>query len=192
MSGLDLYQTQRTLALLLVNAALGGFLMGGVYDLLRALRILLGEQHTAAGQGRRPLPRAILLFFEDMLFALLWTAALILLCYYQNDGRIRAPGVLGMAAGFFVYRQTLSRLTLPLTRWLAALLRRGLRFALRLVLRPLGWILDRTVGRAVRARRERITEAGIAALTEAADRGFGIMEGSASQDTKNTKKPPAA
>ncbi len=185
MSGLDLYQTQRALALLFVNAALGGFLLGGVYDLLRAVRILLGERYTRSGQGRRPLSLSILLFWEDLLFVLVWTIALILLCYYQNDGQLRAPALIGMTGGFFVYMQTVSRLTLPLTLWVAALLRRVLCFALRLLLRPLGWILKQTVGRAVGAYRERATKAGIAALTRAADNGFGLG------DADNQKPPPA-
>lgn len=190
MSGLDLYQTQRALALLFVNAALGGFLMGSVHDLLRGVRILLGEGDLRGGQGRRPMALAVLLFWEDLLFVLLWTVALILLCYYQNDGRLRAPALTGMVGGFFVYVQTVSRLTLPLTLWIAALIKRVLGFALRLVLRPLGWILQQTWGRAVSAHRERVTRAGIAALTEASDRGFGPPE-TGSPAKKKKKDPPA-
>ena len=175
MSGLDLYQTQRALALLLVNAALGGFLLGGVYDLLRALRMLAGDPCTP-GQGRKHFLLRLLLFGEDLLFVLLWTVALILLCYYQNDGRLRAPALLGMAGGFWVYRQTVSRLTLPLTRWAVSLLRRGLGGLLGLLLRPVQWIWRQTAGRAVQAHRRRVTEAGIAALIKAAEHGFAPEE----------------
>lgn len=184
MSGLDLYQTQRALALLFVNAALGGFLFGGVYDLLRALRMMAGDL-SASRQGRRPFLLRLLLFWEDLLFMLLWTVGLILLCYYQNDGQLRAPAILGMAGGFFVYMQTVSRLTLPLTRWGVAFLRRSVGWILRLSVRPLRWIGRQTLGRAVRAYRERVTEAKISALTRAADNGFGLG------DADNQKHPPA-
>ncbi len=184
MRGLDLYQTQRALALLFVYAALGGFLLGGVYDLLRAVRMLAGDA-CAPGQGRRPFLLRLLLFWEDLLFVLLWTVALILLCYYQNDGRLRAPALLGMAGGFFVYCRTISRLTLPLTRWAVALLRLLVRWLLRLLLSPLKWMWRRTAGRAWQACENRATEARISALIEAAEHGF------APEDGDDATPPPA-
>ena len=172
MSGLDLYQTQRTLAMLFVNAALGGFFLGGVYDVLRFLRILAGDPVAITGQGRRPFPFAVLLFLQDLLFMLTAAAALILLCYYGNDGRIRGVAAVGMAGGFFVYAHTLGRLTLPLFRWGAVWLRRLVKLCLSLACAPLGWLWRLTAGRVRRAYRKRRTEQGIRALTEAAARGF--------------------
>lgn len=176
MSGLDLYQSQRALAMLFVNAALGGFLLGAVYDALRFLRIFWGDPADGKGQGKRPLPFACLLFWEDLLFMLTAAVSLILLCYYVNDGRIRGVAVAGMAGGFFVYSHTLGRLLLRLLRPGALWLRRLVRLCLGLALTPVRWLWRLTVGRAFAACRNRRTEGGIRRLTEAAARGFDLSE----------------
>lgn len=133
MSGLDLYQTQSALWLMLVWGAATGFCLGVVYDLLRALRILTGLQRE---QGSTPLFR-VALFFEDLLLALAAAVAWILLCYYANDGRPRAPAFWGMASGFFVYTQTVGRLTFRIEKALARLLKRLIRAVLPVLYRPL-------------------------------------------------------
>ncbi|MBQ9152049.1 MAG: spore cortex biosynthesis protein YabQ [Clostridia bacterium] len=183
MSGLDLYLSQRTLALLFVYAALAGFCLGGVYDILRILRMLCGD----TGQGRRPIPLAVLLFFEDVLFMLTATVTLILLCYYINDGQLRAPAVMGMACGFFVYSHTLGRLAVAVSERAVRLLRRLLALLVRLLIAPVKGLWSLTVGRAAAARRERMTEKRIRALTESAARGFDIM----AEDPPENSEPPA-
>ena len=192
MSGLDLYASQRTLALLFVYAALTGFGLGVLYDGLVILRMALGEPNlrahpaeSAIQQGRRPLWRAILLFFEDVFFALASCIALILLCYYANDGRLRAPAVVGLIGGFFVYRHTVSRWVLRLAEWILGLVRRFIRACLRLVAIPLRGAWSLTVGRMVNARRERETDTQIQALTEAASRGFDVL----GEEPKNPDQP---
>ena len=133
MSGLDLYQTQSALWLVLVWGIATGFCLGGFCDLLRALRILTGLQRE---KGSTPLLRVVL-FFGDLLLALTASVAWILLCYYTNDGQPRAPAVWGMAGGFFVYVQTLGRLTLKVEKVLSRLLRRLISFVLIPLSRPL-------------------------------------------------------
>ena len=177
MSGLDLYLSQRTLALLFVYAALTGFGLGVVYDGLRVLRMALGDARTpASGQGRKRRPLAILLFAEDVLFMLATAVALILLCYYANDGQLRAPAPVGMACGFFVYMQTVSRLTVRLAEAVLGLVRRGLLWFLGLLAIPLRGLWSLTVGRMMALRRERATDKGIRALTESALQGFDILD----------------
>ncbi len=184
MSGLDLYLSQRTLALMFVYAALTGFGLGVVYDGLRVLRMALGDTRApASGQGRRRWPLAVLLFAEDMLFMLTASLALILLCYYANDGQLRAPAPVGMACGFFVYMQTVSRLVVRLTEAVLRLVRRVLLRCLRLLAIPIRGLWSLTVGRMMAARRESATDKGIRALTESALRGFDIL----GEDRENHK-----
>ena len=128
MSGLDLYQTQGEMLWMLAWAFVTGIGVGVIYDLLRALRILTGLDQK---QGNTLLYR-VSLFVEDFLLAVMATVALILLCYYTNDGLLRSPAVWGMAGGFFVYVQTLGRLTVKVEKALSRLLRR----LILLVLRP--------------------------------------------------------
>lgn len=118
MSGLDLYQTQSELLSMLARAAVTGFCLGGLYDLLRALRILSGLE---SGEGRILLYRAVL-FFTDLWLVLTASVSLILLCYYTNDGLFRSPILWGMVGGFLLYTHTVGRLTVKaeraLFRWI--------------------------------------------------------------------------
>ena len=168
MSGLDLYQTQRALALLFVYAAVTGFVLGVFYDLLRTLRLLRGESRKEtpdAGQGRRSMLGIVLLFFEDVCFMLIVAVALILLCYFANDGRIRMSAIVGIACGFFVYVQTLGRLVICLAEILTGWIRKALAFVWRMILLPLRWLWmllsflwRKTVGRAILAHRRKVAE----------------------------------
>ena len=178
MSGLDLYLSQKTLALLFVYASLAGFCLGGVYDLFRVLRMLFGDTgaySATKGQGRRPLPLAVLLFGTDLLFMLTATVTLILLCYYINDGQLRAPAVIGMACGFFVYVHTLGRLVMALSRRIVHGIRRLLMLLIRLLIIPLKGLWSLTGKRIMVSYRERMTEKRIRELTKAAERGFDLV-----------------
>lgn len=201
MSGLDLYQTQRTLALLFVYAAMVGFGLGGFYDFLRTLRLLRGEPRKAsadAGQGRRTVLCAVLLFLEDACFMLTAAIALILLCYFANDGRIRMSAIVGMACGFFVYVQTLGRLVIRLAEILTAWMRKTLGFVWRMVLLPFRWLWTllsflwrKTVGRAILAHRRKVAEsAAQAAQATEPTEGQGMEAVDTLHTNTHEVKPP--
>ena len=177
MSGLDLYLSQRTLALLLVYGAFVGFGLGALYDGLRLTRVALGEPISG---GKRPLALTVLLFIEDLLFALVAVLAFILLCYYVNDGQIRAPATLGLCGGFFVYRHTVSLLLFRPTCRLIGLVKRLIKgivtTLLRLLTAPVRALWAVTAGRWLAQYRERITKKRIQELTEQAARGFALLE----------------
>ena len=145
MSGLDLYQTQGQMLWMLAWAFVTGACLGIVYDLLRALRILTGLYPK---QGSAVAYRVVL-FVEDVLFAVIATVALILLCYYTNDGLLRGPAVWGMAGGFFVYVQTVGRLTVKVEKALSRLVRRLIVLVLFPLSRPALWVF-RFVQRGIR------------------------------------------
>lgn len=191
MSGLDLYLSQRVLAMMLVYAALAGFCLGGVRDLLGLLTALLlplkAEKETCGGEkGFHFSTKAFLTFWQDLLFLLLVAVTFILLCYYTNDGQIRAPAISGMAGGFFVYCHTVGLLTKHWILRLAAGIKHGLirtvilifypiRF-LMTVLYALGKILWQvTGGKLVALSREKNTQKRIKSMTEAASRGFDTL-----------------
>lgn len=193
MSGLDLYLSQRVLAMMLVYAALVGFCLGGVRDVMGLLRAFLGHMNPEKGSERRcSIGIAILLFLEDTVFMFLAAVGLILLCYYTNDGQLRAPAFLGLAGGFFVYWHTLgrwSRKTIPLlAAWMWKILGVGIRLLLRpahalvMVLLSLFRTLWRsTAGKMIVRHRMIATDRRLAALNESARQGFGIMEKAASE-----------
>lgn len=185
MSGLDLYLSQGTLALLLVYGALTGFGLGALYDGFRVLRMILGDTvsasnpHSSCADGKPKPSWRLLLFAEDVIFMIAASVALILLCYYANDGQLRAPAVVGMCGGFFVYRHTVSRLLLRLAEALICPVKRVLLTLGRLAIAPLCGLWSVTVGQWLYRYRQRKSEKRIRALTEQAARGFDL-----------TKNPP--
>ena len=86
--------------LLLYTAVLGGA-VGALCDLFRVLCAKLSK-------------KGILRAIGDFLAVALASLGLIVLCYYFNRGAIRGFCVVGLLAGFFVYRHTLSHLICPL------------------------------------------------------------------------------
>lgn len=114
--------SQRLLGLLFTLSVLTGCGLGCVSELLGLLRALSGADRPPRRlRSSRPAARfvrAVLrgakkaaLFLADVSFGLLCGVALILLLYYVNDGGFRLIAVVGMAAGCFVWRHTLGRLT---------------------------------------------------------------------------------
>ncbi len=156
MSGLDLYTTQRTLALMFVYAAIAGLLLGGVYDILRILRVLLGFPSKEAG-STPSIGWRLLLFIEDVLFMLVTFVTFVLLCYYTNDGQLRAPAFVGVACGFFVYRYTIGAVTRRLTRPFSRLVRSFVRLMLTPIRVPLKWFAGLTV-KTLKGLRRRLQE----------------------------------
>lgn len=185
MSGLDLYQTQRALALLFVYAAITGAVLGAVYDVLLLLRVICCDRPDLPSRGSgKPIP-AIFHFVCDVFFCLLTATTLILLCYYGNDGQLRAPALFGMAGGFFVYRQTLGRVTARVAKPLQEILFRIAKWMLRLIFRPLAWgvklvrfVWQGSMGRILQRRREKQTEKAARALIASAEQGFGLCDNS--------------
>ncbi|MBR6782260.1 MAG: spore cortex biosynthesis protein YabQ [Clostridia bacterium] len=121
---------------MLAWAFVTGACLGVLYDLLRALRMAVGLDPR---QGSTVLYRVVL-FVEDVFFAVTATVALILLCYYTNDGLLRGPAVWGMAGGFFVYVQTVGRLTVRIEKTIFRLLRRLVSLVLSPLRRPAMWV----------------------------------------------------
>lgn len=187
MSGLDLYQTQRALAMLFVYAALLGFSLGVVYDLLRFIQAIFIGQEAGSKKGSKSYLSAALGFLTDLLFMLIVGTSLILLCYYANDGQFRASAMWGIAGGFFVQAQTLGRLTARIITPLAKWTRTFLRTLLRMSVKPALWfgrltakgtekLYRTTAGKLVAKKREAETRRITKDMISFAAHGYGIME----------------
>ncbi len=97
-----------------LRAAALGVTLGLLYDMLRALRIQLRLRRwgTAA---------------LDLLFCLCGLMGFLLLILRGTDGRLRLYLPLGLAAGWMVYRKTISRWVLKGFLWLLDLLGQALK-----------------------------------------------------------------
>lgn len=187
MSGLDLYLSQRDMALLFVYSACVGFVLGLLYDLFRFIRFLCDEIIPPLKRGSRRFFSAMPDFLLDLAFMTMTAISLILLSYYRNDGQFRATVLWGAAGGFFVFNQTVGRLTKKAAKALAVWLTSCVRVLFRLMLRPIVWfgkliatgtcrLYRVTLGRLFEKRREDETQRVTRNLIESALRGFGIME----------------
>lgn len=122
--------SQKLLGLMFTLSVAAGAGLGCILDLIGLLRALTGAGGTVTQARRAEKPRSAgeavqlilrgtrgtLLFLVDVLFGILCGCVLILLLYYTNDGGFRLLAVIGMAAGFFVWRSTAGRLLAGLFR----------------------------------------------------------------------------
>lgn len=88
-------------AYLLLLCVLFGLSLGAFYDLFRAVRYSVLSKRAAASAIR---------FVGDFLLPVSAGAGIIILCYYFNKGELRFFAVLGLAAGFFLWRAAASRI----------------------------------------------------------------------------------
>jgi len=85
--------------------ALFGVSLGLFYDLLRAFRVRFRLKRLGTG-------------LLDGLFCLAARVGCLLMMLRHTDGRLRGYLVIGLAAGFLLYRKTISRWILRLLLWL--------------------------------------------------------------------------
>lgn len=149
--------SQTLLGLMFVFAVAVGVALGFVYDVFRLTRILLDEagKKCAALRARQNEEKssgsfskalcATVLFLEDVLFFVIAGVALVLVLYYANDGQFRGIAPLGMAAGFFVYYNTVGHIVRRVSVGLARLILRAVAAVLKLVRRvvavPIGLVI---------------------------------------------------
>lgn len=149
--------SQLSLARMLFACLLSGIALGIVYDFVRlthlfvdcnipsfvkkikkkaavppALCLLAFRHSKPSGRVNRILAAAIIVL-EDILFAILASATLILTLYLTADGQFRLITLFAQIAGFFIYIQTAGRLTLPAYGTAVVIVRAGILWLLALV-----------------------------------------------------------
>ena len=95
-----------------------GALLGVLYDVFYAIRALF---------PRRKQPHIAL----DLLYFLLFGILLFNYLLMESAGRLRYFIVLGVIAGWVIYHNTISRITIRFLNWLFGLLRKLLKFLVR-------------------------------------------------------------
>ena len=160
--------SQQALAYMLLCALMCGVALGVLYDFLLLVRrrdegrypraehvrerlkpprALNPTNKRAATTKNREWVMALILFFEDVGFCLLFAVVAVLLLYASNDGQWRTSVPVLMLAAFFGYRATLGRpirqalaclraLISALFAWIVALLFYPVRLVWRLTGKP--------------------------------------------------------
>lgn len=153
------YDIEYQLKLFFYSLILGASL-GALFDLFRITRVFLSYR----GEGRqiRALSDTVLCvvaFIEDISFAVLSAAVLVLFCFKANNGSARSYIFLGTLFGFVLYLISLGRITAALSNKLAELLHRLFSFLIRRIALPIANFLAKltlkiyrkTIGRAAGA-----------------------------------------
>ncbi len=140
---IDLSQSE--LAALLFRSVLCGVAFGGIYDIIRAFKMLCGVRYGESEEEKAPAGRRVLVYtvtlITDLLFWIGAGCAAILLMY-SGGGIFRGMTFLGMTGGFLLYYFTLGRLVLKLSRKVTSVLKKMLRRLAIWALKPIKKLFD--------------------------------------------------
>ncbi len=106
---METYLSDQAIAFLWAVVLGGG--LGGVYDIFRVVRILRGRD------------RPLLVFWEDLLFALIAAIATASCFTWTNFGQVRLFLLVGEGLGFMVWHCTAGVFIGVVARWVARILR---------------------------------------------------------------------
>ena len=173
--------SQFSFVLLAVYSVCFGVILGVIYDVIRIQRIVLGAEYGDSTKGKInyrniELPiikkKAYSVKFEkiskkfldiyigigDVLFVTLCGAAVVLVAYAYNSGRVRAVIFLGLLVGFFAYYFTVGKLIVKLAGLIGFVLRSFLIYLYEIIVAPIKLVLrlikKRDRGQDVKERRK--------------------------------------
>ena len=99
-----------------------GIVLAVIYDIFRIIRIAF--KHSA-----------IVVFFEDILYCLIWTLSLIMLIFCANYGVIRWFSLFGSIAGFYIYYNTIGRIVISLANVIISFIKKVIMSIVRPIVR---------------------------------------------------------
>mgnify|MGYP004498394309 CR=1 FL=1 len=112
-----------------------GILYGVLYDIVRFSRVLLFID-VRPPRGGRDFFRLLLVALGDFLFLVVCAVLACVFFFVTGDGRVRGFVLVGAFCGFLAYYHTVGRLFITVVEAVAAAVRRFIRAACRLLLRP--------------------------------------------------------
>ena len=136
--------SQFSFVLLAVYSVFFGAILGGAYDVLRIIRVLLGAERNEKSQNklrdvvlpiikRKAYPQRmhklsgvllnIWIAIGDVIFALSCGALAVLISYAYNSGRVRAVIFIGLGVGFLLYYFTVGKLVMKASELVAFVVR---------------------------------------------------------------------
>lgn len=135
------------------SVILWGAILGAIYDLFRLRRIAFAKTHS---YGAKQMPKSlcaspsakesrtvsfsistVVIFIEDILFALIAGGIFCILLFAENDGIFRWYALFGYAVGFFAYQNSIGKLVMRLSDVILGWIRRMIRRLCRILFSPL-------------------------------------------------------
>ncbi len=138
---------------LLLNAFLGGVLLGAIYDTMRLSRVFLGVCHyTDISPGWKacspfakkisnkkipPVFATVLFVIQDFCFCLSAGILIAILLFYGNNGNFRGFVPLGLLAGFLLYYVTIGKLLIKVSEYVIFTIKIAVLYVIFYLTRPL-------------------------------------------------------
>lgn len=107
-----------------------GIILGVVYDVFRIQRITMESDNKYF-----TVIRDIIIFIEDIIFAIISAIFIAIMIFYVNNGQIRWFALFGTSIGFIIYYNTIGRIVILCSEKIIAFIRYCIRMIKNLVCR---------------------------------------------------------
>ena len=152
--------SQLGFVLLAMYSVCFGIVLGAIYDIIRIQRVLLGAEYGEANKGKidfrniklpiinkkaysakydRISKKILNIYFAvgDVMFVSMCGAAVVLVAYAYNNGKVRLIIYLGLMLGFLAYYFTVGRLVMRLSHFISFVLRSILVYLCEIIVAPI-------------------------------------------------------
>ena len=123
--------SQSVYGLITICSVIIGFILGVIYDIFRIRRITMESENII---------KNIIIFAEDIIFAVISAVIMVLMIYHLNNGRIRWFFIFGAGIGFIVYYNTIGRIVIicseKIIKFIRYCIRMIKRFIYKFFIRP--------------------------------------------------------
>lgn len=173
--------SQKAYIILILYSLVLGVFLGGVYDVIRIMRIALRPAHKEgvnSGGIRKgfELIEFLFVFVTDIIFCIISAASIIVLVYYKNSGIIRWFVLAFAALGFFTYYNTVGKAVILCSEKIISFIRRAVYFIYKITLKPIlslfklifKNIYDKIIRESLKRRSKKLRSR----LLEKAEKGF--------------------
>lgn len=146
---------QEKLLFILIYSVLLGLFFGFIYGIFKFRRLCIPLKVVNVKKTTQNFSiEDVVVFFEDVLFALFSAISICIFTYYMNAGRFRGIVLVGCLFGFVVYYNTIGKLVLRLSailmRFVGLLLKKIFILTVLPLFRLFKFIFDSTFGWLIR------------------------------------------
>ncbi len=113
-----IFVSQQKLAIILLYSVFIGVFLGVVYDVFRIRRLAFktgacfSKKDTNEVARKENVADCVIIFFEDVLFAVISSIVVCIFIFYMNSGQFRGIAVIGALCGFLLYYLTVGRVVM--------------------------------------------------------------------------------
>lgn len=152
-----------------------GVILGVVYDVFRIQRITMESDNKYI-----TVIRDIIIFVEDIIFAVISAVFIVVMIFHVNDGQIRWFVLFGTGVGFIIYYNTIGRIVILCSEKIIAFIRYCIRmikkfiykFFIKPIIKSVKFIVVLSYVRYMKIKNKRYTASYTARMLKKASEGF--------------------